>query len=398
MPKKKILIYGAIARSAVHSLVPGATDWKGHLKAARDRLLWAANSTAQLDYRNYDLASPTNLGDVAIAEAIRNQFRFEMDDEPEFTSLNWGEINQIDAEKLHSGFDLVVVSGGGYFQFYDQGALNARVEQDLKFFEKIAIPIVAYGVGTNRPIESDGDSVPRDLGPGDETLLRRILARMSIIGVRSEPSRQTLARYTDKDVRLVCDPALFLDPESHHQPRMHAGAPRVGVNFSFHGPLTTRLLKRNLSAYVAILRDLHGETGCSFHYFIHNHTEWIIPLLLRDKGLKVEIVSGDSYSMVRRYAEMNVQLGGMLHSGVLAAGAGTPCVLLAYDVKQNGFAQLFGWEAHCHRAVDLDPDAVLHSLTLMLENEVEVRDRLRSRLGQLWSEQERFLRDCVALA
>lgn len=396
----RILIYGTIARPAAGTDRAGPTGWKDHIKAARDRLLWAANSTALLDYRNYDLPYPSNRGDIAIAEAVRAQFRQAMG-EVSFTNLNWGELDRLDADEARAGFDLVVIAGSGYFLFSAEGVLGDRVAKDLQAWERIGAPIVMYGVGVNRLMSLR--SVAQQARPpvGDLDLLRRVVDRMALIGVRTEDSREELAACSDKSVRLVCDPALFLDPGLRHEGRRtvagNGEAPRIGLNFAFHGPLSTAILRRNLASYVGVLRTLQAETACRFHYFVHNHSEWIIPLLLRDKGLNVDVVTGDPQVLARRYAEMNVHLGGMLHSCILAAGAGTPCALLAYDAKHLGFARLLGLQAHCHMATALDPAAVLQSLRSLLANETAVRQQLHERLTQLWGVQERFLRDCAAL-
>lgn len=396
----KILIYGTITRPEAGNADAGPTGWKDRVKAARDRLLWAANSTALLDYRDYGVPYPTNRGDMAIAEAVRNHFRLVMG-EVTFTNLNWGELDRIDAEELRSGFDLVVIAGSGYFHFSADGAIGERVDADLHVWERIGAPIVMYGVGVNRLLSLGAERKREAPSATHQDLLRRILARTKLIGVRSENSRVELVRYSDKPVRLVCDPALFLDADTLHEARQavagSAAAPRVGLNFAFHGPLSTEVLRQNLPAYVKLLSTLQAETGCSFHYFVHNHSEWIIPLLLRDKGLDVEVVNGDPHALVRRYREMNVHLGGMLHSCILAVGAGTPSVLLAYDAKHFGFARLLGLETHCHTSMPLDAAAVLHSLLSLLRNETEVRQQLYERLSQLWDTQLGFLRDCVAL-
>jgi polysaccharide pyruvyl transferase WcaK-like protein len=396
----KILIYGTIANALATPHSPSATSWKMRVRAALDRFLYAAGSTAQLDYRNYDVPYATNRGDIAIAEAVRNQLRLAINDVT-FTNLNWGELDQLDQDEISNGFSLIVVAGSGYFHFSANGELGDRVARDLQFWERLNSPIVLYGIGVNRLIPLYSDNESAKMSAANDALLRRILASMALIGVRSADSQEELAICSDKPVRLVCDPALFLAPYKTHENRgIVAGiyaAPRIGVNFAFHGPLSTEILKQNLPAYVQILRTLHAETGCSYHYFIHNHTEWIIPHLLRDQGLKVETVSGDPYMLVRHYADMNIHLGGMLHSSILASGVGTPCVLLAYDAKHFGFAQRLGMESHCHMATTLDSQAVLRSMRNLLQNEAEIRRALAERLSQLWNEQKRFVRDCAAL-
>lgn len=396
----KILVYGTVARQGFAASQAGARRWKTSLRAALDRILCAAGSYARLDYRNYDLPYATNRGDIAIAKAVRNHFRLALT-EVTFSNVNWGELERLDAAEISAEYALVVIAGSGYFHYSAEGVLAQRVANDLAFWEKISTPIVLYGVGVNRLLPLHAASPAAKLNAADESILRRVLRRMSLLGVRSADAREALSPYASKPVQLVCDPALFLEPQRRHQYRREiygsAAVPKIGVNFAFHGPLSSKILQRNFTQYLHILRTLHAQTGCSFHYFIHNHSEWIIPQLLRDKGLKVEAVAGDPYALLHRYAEMNVHLGGMLHSGILATGAGTPCVLLAYDAKHFGFARLLGMEAHCHKATPLDSAAVLHSLSTLLANEAEARLQLGERLARLWQEQEKFLHDCSAL-
>lgn len=69
--------------------------------------------------------------------------------------------------------------------------------------------------------------------------------------------------------------------------------------------MSTRIFKQNLSAYVALLHTLKNEAGGSLHYFVHNHSEWIIPILLSDSGLRIETIRGEPTYPAERYAEMN---------------------------------------------------------------------------------------------
>ncbi|MDP2809178.1 MAG: polysaccharide pyruvyl transferase family protein [Rhodocyclaceae bacterium] len=392
----KILIYGTISRPCALAGEIDVGGWKTRLKAFADRMLWHIGSTARLDYRNYDAPCPTNAGDIAISEAVRNQLRALLS-APTFINVNWGEMESLDRRVLNA-CDLIVIAGSGYFSLTKDG-LASRIAHDLTVIEQGATPVILYGVGINEPLYTTPSRGAASILPNDEALLKRFLARMSHIGVRDRASQEILARHTDQPVALVGDPALFLDLPGRRvtaNPSLADAPPRISINFSFHGPLSTQILKRNLPAYVDLLHTLQEETACTLHYFVHNHSEWIIPVLLNDSGLSVETVCGTPSYLAERYAGMNAHLGGMLHSCILAVGAGTPCVLLPYDIKHRGFAELVGLEAHCHNATRLDPTAVLDSLRYLLTHEEAMRESIRVRLDVLHREQEGFLRACVA--
>jgi polysaccharide pyruvyl transferase WcaK-like protein len=389
----KIVIYGAIANPQIQPSKKTISEWKTNIKQAVDRLLWSFKSTKRLDFRNYDAPYETNSGDIAIADSVRNQIRSIIKD-VDFVNVNWGKWNTLEKSEIDK-CSLIVIAGSGYF-FLTQQGFPDRIVRDLEIFEKTSIPVAIYGAGLNLNfgyLENNKISITEN----DAKFLSRYLSRITHIAVRDRTSQYFLSSHTNKTVALIGDPALFLNP-GHPIPLakpVEKQSPRIGVNFPFHGRIPSQLLKKNLPAYAKMLRTLQSETGGTLHYFEHSHSEWVIPVLLRDSGLAIETVRGDPEYLSSRYAEMTVHLGGMLHSCILAVGAGTPCVLLPYDIKHRGFAELVGLEAHCHDATDFDSAVVLNSLRYLLANEMVVRANLRQRLDILYREQDQFLRECL---
>jgi polysaccharide pyruvyl transferase WcaK-like protein len=95
---------------------------------------------------------------------------------------------------------------------------------------------------------------------------------------------------------------------------------------------------------------------------------------------------------------MDVHLGGMLHSCILATGAGTPCVSLAYDSKHQGFFDLFDMQDACHSATNLQPDAVLASLHQTLSERENLVARITRRKQELGAVIDDVLQQCAQLS
>ncbi|MDR3542776.1 MAG: polysaccharide pyruvyl transferase family protein [Desulfocapsaceae bacterium] len=399
MSAPRILIYGAIARQASAKESFPAT-WKRKIKEVRERLLWAVGSTHFLDYRNFNLPYPTNVGDIGIAVAVRMQLASRFPD-AEFINLNWGELHLLEKKDPVGKLDLIVVAGGGYLFVDDQGCLAKRIEQDLLVLEHMATPVVLYGVGVNWLFNAITKENNYKLRNRDRRVLERIINCASLVSVRDPLSREILLENLKISVDLVCDPAIFLDlgdlNRQNTKSRTSTSPVNVSINFPFHGELSSTILRKNLIGYVQMLKQIRQDTNCRLHYFVHNYSELLIPKLLQDKGLDVEIVVGAPVYLFKQYHKMNIHIGGMLHSCIFAAGAGTPCVLLAYDIKHCGFADLFDMGDHCHDAVRFNSRAVLQSVRQILQNELLWRKKIGKRLAVLWRSQQQFIDLCAAL-
>jgi polysaccharide pyruvyl transferase WcaK-like protein len=140
------------------------------------------------------------------------------------------------------------------------------------------------------------------------------------------------------------------------------------LNLNFHGPTSTKLLQRNLPIIVAALRTMRDRYDCDFRYFVHFEASLVVPRLLALEGIKMDVVQGSPQTLLRHYADVDLHIGGMLHSCILAHSVGTPAIALAYDIKHRGFMELFGLERDCLSASGLTSSELLDRVDDALEN------------------------------
>lgn len=414
MNKTTFILYGAEARprpplSVVEQLRTAA---RRKLHAYRDVAHFRHGDLSHLDYRNYDGQDIINLGDVAIYQSTAALIQRALP-EADILPMNWGELGQYSFKNEDRHKTMLIFNGSGYFHVAADGRLAERIKDDLDTLRHHAIPAFFFGVGLNRPGQTDLDA-PVSLHPDDAALVTQLLDYAQATSVRDMATQSALAALTSKPVHLIGDPALHFVHAMGMQTASKAAAglstlstntptantpPVIGVNFSFHGKNSNALLQKNLESYCAVLLRLQKETGAEFRYFVHYATENILPRLLAQRGVNIKNVpegtrragAGDTATLAREYAKLDLHIGGMLHSCILATSAGTPCIALAYDIKHQGFFDLMGLSENCLSAADFNPEALYSRAMDLLANPAPVRAHIAARRDQLESETLNFL-------
>lgn len=397
-PALRVIIYGAEAAPTALSTRARhpVQRLKRYSRGLLDTALRYVNSNTGLDYRNYLLPTTYNVGDYAIAQATKQLFAAA---KPEiaFTDINWGDLDHERHAQCLSEAALLIIAGSGYVFVDTDGKLPKRIQRDTEFLIDSAIPLVIFGIGVNRPFAIDGQRKAETLAKRDERTLSLLLDRASLISVRDAGSQNLLQRYTDKCVRLTADPAFYYAPATEASLSPPEGRPLIGINFPFHGPLANEVIRRNLPRYAQMLRDLKERTNCRFRYFVHFDSGHIIPKLLRHYGIETEVVSGEPATLARNYRDLNLHIGGMLHSCILAASSGTPCIALAYDIKHAGFFDVIGMTNYCFDAIHLQPGVIVDAAMEALSKQAELRTLIFSRRKRFQGHLDQFIRDAVAL-
>jgi len=282
------------------------------------------------------------------------------------------------------------------------------------------IPAVFFGVGLNRPGQTDLDA-PVSLHPDDAALVTQLLDYAQAVSVCDTGTQAALVPLTSKPIHLISDPALhFFHAIGIQTPAAKTCSantpPVIGVNFSFHGEHSNALLKKNLEGYCTVLLKLQKETSAEFRYFVHYATENIVPKLLAQRGVNIKKVpegthragagdtprskstfrTADTATLAREYAKLDLHIGGMLHSCILATSAGTPCIALAYDIKHQGFFGLMGLPENCLSAANFNPNALYARAMDLLANPAPVCTQIAIRRDQLQMETHAFLKTCFA--
>lgn len=407
MPASSIILYSAIlygAEAKPRQTLPLAErlryaarrKFHSYLDAARFR----QGDLSRLDFRNYEGWDAINLGDVAISQATAALIKRAL---PEIgiNPLNWGGLNRRPVKKGHRLKPLLIFNGSGYFFLDSKGRLSPRIKDDLDYLIQQGLPVFFFGVGLNQPGQKDL-TPPDRFHPEDAETVARLLDYAQAVSVRDAATQAILAPLTSKPIYLTSDPALHF----HHAMGIEAPEnaartlnnpantpPVIGVNFSFHGLNSTSLLKKNLEAYCSVLLKLQKDTGAEFRYFVHYKTEEVLPRLLAQRGIQVKkVCAGDTLTLARGYSELDLHIGGMLHSCILATSAGTPCIALAYDIKHQGFFDLMDMPENCLSAANFNPDILYARAMDLLANPAPMRARIAVRRKELETETLGFLR------
>lgn len=381
-----IAIYGAATDipPQLARPLPWLPGLKRSLKARRDVRRFMRTGEFLCDYRDYTVDHVSNIGDIAIAETIRHHLR-QVNPDCAFSNINWGHVSRLEEAHARRSLDLLVVAGGGYFLFNHDGQLPARIHSDHAFCKDKGIPLVFWGIGVNQPFNPNSSTCPPSPSAEDEASLHGLLDAAALITVRDEYSARFLASYTDQTIHLVGDPALHASTVLGLTPAPEnlADGPLIGLNFAFHGPSSNKFLRANLKAYVRALQAIQEQSQCRFRYIVHHACEYVVPRLLRAAGIKLEIVHAGLAATCNAYRDLDLHIGGMLHSCILAASAGTPWIAIAYDIKHQGFNQLMGMEDFYQDTRNFSEEKLTALALHALEKRSQLREHISTRRREL---------------
>lgn len=370
----RYVLYGAVANKPG----PSASDTKARMKNLLDRVAFRLGYKAKLNYKNYETPYTYNRGDHSIIVATAQQLK-KLNPGGPIVTVNWEQLSAIGL----SSTDKVLVCGSGYFFPNPEGVFPKRLHQDLLAIEQSGAELHFLGVGYNYLLDwrpSRESQLPKE----SVDLLQRLLARAVTLTVRDENTRQFLSRYTNRDIAVIGDPALFLEaPTSAGTDHPKGAKPKIGINIPFHGYEPTEWIKKYLGEFVTTLRKLQQATACEFTYFVHYDSEVLVAALIRDQGLSLSVVNTDAAHLPAEYAKMDLHIGGMLHSCIIATAAGTPCIGLAYDEKHFGFFDLMGRGEYCLRANPIRFDTLLQKSVDALQNATRERTKINTRRQEL---------------
>lgn len=379
----RYVLYGAVANKPIQS----ASDTKTWIKTILDRIAFRLRYTAKLNYRNYTASYTYNRGDHSIIVATAQQLK-KLKPQGNIVTVNWEDLGSSGL----SSDDKVLVCGSGYFFPNPEGVFPRRLHQDLQAIEQSGAELHFLGVGYNYLLDwrpSNESRLPKE----SVDLLRRLLTRAATLTVRDENTRKFLANYTGRDIAVIGDPALFLETRSPVHPEdCKSAKPRIGINIPFHGHEPTVWIKKYLKEFVATLKKLQQATDCEFTYFVHYDSEVLIAALIRDQGLSIAMVNTDAAELPDEYAKMDLHIGGMLHSCIIATAAGTPCIGLAYDEKHFGFFELMKRGEYCLRANPINLGVLLQKSFELLQNSTRERTKIKTQRQELLASYLRTLK------
>lgn len=385
--RARYVLYGAVANKPV----PAAPATKERVKYLLDRIAFRLGYKAKLNYKNYTAPYTYNRGDHSIIVATAQHLK-KLNPQADIATVNWEDLSAI----VLRNTDKVLVCGSGYFFPNTDGVFPKRLHQDLQAIEQSCAELHFLGVGYNYLLDWRPSSESR-LPEISVDLLKGLLTRAATLTVRDENTRKFLAQYTDREIAVIGDPALFLEaPPPVNREHLKGAKPRIGINIPFHGHEPTEWIKRYLKEFVARLKELQQATNCEFTYFVHYDSELLVAALVRDQGIRLSVVNTEAAQLPAEYAKMDLHIGGMLHSCILATAAGVPCIGLAYDEKHFGFFDLMGRGEYCLRASPIHLNALLRKSIDILQNATSEQTKINTRHHELLGKFQQTLSSIVS--
>ncbi len=357
---------------------------------------WRLFGQWRTHYSTFKDRENTNRGDIAIRMGVKRQIERAFDNaEITITQLAWGDLST--ALKATPAPDLVVIGGGGFLFADREGRLPERFKEDVKIIEQLSCPVVACAIGLNWLIEDCDQKVFR-FHPESRRDIERFLARVMMISVRDETTQRALASVDRRPTPIVIDPGFLV--AAHPQPARPRDPSRpleVGINLAFHGAHTSHTSQWMLPLMLRVCKRLQKDVGCRFTYFVHSDGEVGLAQALLIAGLSLEIVNADVDDMLAAYKRMDIHIGQMLHSAILAMSVGTPALSLAYDVKSAGFYAFLGLDELCLDAASVSEEEIVTTTKALIECRQAVAATLRARRAELEGEADVFFREVASL-
>ena len=373
----RIIIYGAVSRPPSDS--PRALDKiKQLIHRAIDRFAIKLNFHQRIDYKNYERRWTYNRGDLAIADSVQETLK-KIGCTLPAVRANWGELSEVGLTDL----DTVIVAGSGYIHPDKTGNLHARIFSDYHAFAKYQCRVALIGIGVNVLLDWDRSKATH-LAPDSRDVLEKIFQLCSSITVRDEYSQKIIQQLGNHPTSIIGDPALFLSEQgSEHNDKKPDSGPRIGLSIPFHGTEPTEWIRDNIKSFVEFLRKIQKSKKARFEYFLHYDSERLVYEVMRDYGLDVTLREGDTQTLLRHYHDLDLHIGGMLHSCIMASSQRIPTIALAYDAKHFGFFKLLEREEFCVYNQSLDYSN-LHSLIDKIINNLPTqRQKLDKKIKQL---------------
>lgn len=334
-----------------------------------------------------------NKGDLAIVLAVQELLKARW---PRAKIIDWPltilkGAAPVEIKKINQA-NLVVIGGGGIFYSY-------WLLFSLAVIEAIKPPIILFGVGYIR--EVDAPPLSREAVKSTVALVKRA----STVGVRDFKTKEFLVKngVAARKIEVIGDPAALLKEKRPAGAILKklalaksGGKIRIGLNLNYSGWLgfgkwRADILKAYQEVATYFQKEYGGAAGADveFYYLKHHPGEDKIYPELKIHGLKVVDLPPAKQKYV--YGQLDLIIGMMLHVGVMAFGAGTPEISVAYDLRNHSFAEFIGCPELVIDLKDLKKGKLLErSKGIFIEKEKYSR-LFKREVSDMKNRQERFL-------
>lgn len=292
---------------------------------------------------------------------------------------NWGEL----AELGLGDQDIVIIAGSGYIHPNKTGALPTRIFLDHEALKKSGCRVSLIGIGVNVLLDWNHSQATR-LTKESSSILDALFGFCSLITVRDEQSKIFIHQLGGYSTSIIGDPALFL-PKQLNELNAHKPGPElhIGLSIPFHGIEPTEWIRKNIKEFIEFLRKLQKSKNARFEYFMHYDSERMIYEVMRDSGLDIVLRDGDTHTLLSHYRSLDLHIGGMLHSCIMASSQRIPTIALAYDAKHFGFFKLLDREDFCIYNQSLDYSKINNLIDQIINNQTAQRHQLDTRIKYL---------------
>ena len=402
---------------------------------------------------NYNIASNVNVGDEAHVLAIQDMLHAR---QPHVEFVNWpiGWLSQTQlpgklaalprwvqhASRVVKGnyvrrllreinaADMVLIGGGGVY-------IHSLLPLHRGLIEGITAPIVLFGVGYNHNFGAP------EFSPAALDGIIALGKKAKLQSVRDAETQHFLQALGVPST-LVADPAMFLEPQAATDsepppaapfwrpayrarvnrypvplevnvlqngaagggsatalPAPKQGAVAVGLNIAAHGWKQQQAhMEKIVQAYAEFARTLAASRPVQFYYFVHHPGELAAVAALKARGVQLAaVVQGNARAMRAAYAGMDVVVSMMLHSAILAFGAGVPTVAVGYDTKNRSFMELTGQQGRYIDVQHVTAPQLVQAASAVLAHKKTTAAALASTKATLRTRSDAFTEQVVAL-
>jgi polysaccharide pyruvyl transferase WcaK-like protein len=321
----------------------------------------------------------TNKGDLAIVLAVRQSLKNKFPD-CRIVDFPIEVLNDYDAKKiaLLNAADLIIIGGGGVLYRY-------FLPFSIKVIKALKKPVVIFGVGYIREVGA------RPLGLPEIKSIVALMAKAKAIGVRDYYTKSFLIKngVDAKKIDLVGDPAVLLEEKEPTGLRLKKSL-KIGLNLNYSGWLGFGLWREDiLSAYRRTAEYFIKTYGAKIYYLKHHPGEDVIYKELRIPGMMV--IDYEPGEQKHFYGQLDLVIGMMLHSVVMAFGAGTPEINVAYDLRNRNFAKFIGCPELVIDLKELKSGILLERAKQVVERAPQYRVKFIKKAGEIRKKQVDFL-------
>lgn len=345
-------------------------------------------SLKQLKIAHLHVWDKKNKGDWAIVLAVQELLKAnfpgcQIIDFP-VSLLKEGRLAE--AQKINQA-DFVIIGGGGIFYSY-------FLPYNQEFIKAIVKPIIIFGAGYIK--EVDAPEIKKEAA-----LSVAFLARQAkLVGLRDNNTKKFLIKngVPANKIQVIGDPAALLKEKKLTATQLRTlklnqspsnlvkkKSPfRIGLNLNYAGWLGFGKWREDiLKAYREVAEYFQQEyggqngLGVEIYYLKHHPGEDHIYPELKIKNLRV--VDLKPAEQKELYGHLDLIIGMMLHVGVMAFGAGTPEISVAYDLRNHSFAEYIGY-----------PELVVDLETLKT-------GELLKRVKMVWKKREKYQQAFICL-